>query len=112
MIETKYGDKYESVKDLDIVEIAKLVRKDLREQLPALRRSVRIERFAGGQAIDVTIYCSEEDSETAKAIATKILESYRRLSCDTLDYYHPSYFYHVRVRPRLALQKLGAEDEY
>lgn len=59
MIETKStGSKYN--RDLDITEIAKLIRKDIAQAikdglLPEIKTSVRIERFSMGQAIRLSV---------------------------------------------------------
>lgn len=42
------GEKYRDIMYLDIAEVAKLVRKDLKEAFPDYKFSVRIERFAHG----------------------------------------------------------------
>jgi len=47
------GSKYDP--DLDVVEIAKRVRKDLKGEYPGCRFSVRIQRFSMGRSLDVTI---------------------------------------------------------
>jgi hypothetical protein len=55
------GSKYRETQGLDVAEIAKLVRKDIkaaqkRGDLPkAMKASVRIERYSGGQSLDVEI---------------------------------------------------------
>ena len=55
------GAQYESTKDLDVADIAKLIRADIkaakkRGDLPkSLKTSVRISRYAGGQSLDVTV---------------------------------------------------------
>lgn len=60
MTERVYGNKYD--KDLDIAEIAKLVRADLKAamakggSIPAGSKfKVRIQRYSGGQSLSVTI---------------------------------------------------------
>jgi hypothetical protein len=61
MYEISYGNKYEATKGADLADIAKLVRKDIKAavatgKLPAgLKASVRIDRFSGGQSLDVTV---------------------------------------------------------
>jgi len=47
------GSKYDP--DLDVVEIAKRVRKDLKREYPGCKFSVRIQRFSMGRSLDVTI---------------------------------------------------------
>jgi hypothetical protein len=61
MYEITEGSKYQATRDLDIAEIAKLVRKDIKAAqalglLPAEATfAVRIDRFSGGQSLDVTL---------------------------------------------------------
>lgn len=70
-MDTWYGSKYEETKDLDIKDIAKLVRGDIKAAVKTgalsdlLRYGVRIERFSGGQSIDVRIAWKQppEDAE-------------------------------------------------
>jgi len=55
-----FGIRYAETKDMDISQIAKLVRKDLRGEFGTPKNtgwkfSVRIERYSGGQSLDVTI---------------------------------------------------------
>jgi len=47
------GSKYDP--DLDVVEIAKRVRKDLKQEYSGCKFSVRIQRFSMGRSLDVTI---------------------------------------------------------
>ena len=57
----KRGSKYDATRDLDIKEIAKLVRADIKQaikvgRLPkGTKTSVKIDRFSMGQALDITI---------------------------------------------------------
>lgn len=58
MYEISYSDKYE--KDLNITEIAKRLRAEIRitvkaDKLPKCKYSVRISRFSGGQSLSVTV---------------------------------------------------------
>lgn len=55
-----YGNKYEETKNLDIKEVAKLVRRDIRAaikkgDLPKIKVSVKISRYSGGQSLDATV---------------------------------------------------------
>lgn len=58
---TTYGSKYHETKDLDVADVARLVRADIKVgvhlgALPAaLGYRVRIERYSMGQAINVTV---------------------------------------------------------
>lgn len=47
------GEKFD--RDLDITDIAKLVRKYVRATLPGTKWSVRVERYSGGQSLHVTL---------------------------------------------------------
>jgi len=49
------GRAYKQTRDLDIAEIAKLVRKELALEFPGCTFSVKIDRFSGGQSLDVYI---------------------------------------------------------
>ena len=49
------GGKYQETKDLDVTEIAKLLRKELKEKLPGFKFSIRCEKFAGGSSIRISI---------------------------------------------------------
>ena len=49
------GDQYEASKNLDIKEIAKLMRKAIKAECPGVKASVRIDRYSGGQSIDIRV---------------------------------------------------------
>lgn len=49
------GEKYETTKDLSTTEIAKLIRKEIKECFPNIKVSVRTQYFSGGSSIDVYI---------------------------------------------------------
>lgn len=50
------GSRYESTRDLDLAEIAKLVRADLRDLVKrGFKCAVRISRFSGGQSLKVEV---------------------------------------------------------
>ena len=53
------GNKYEQVKNLDIKEIAKLVRQDLKK-FSDCKFSVSIERFSGGRSLNVNLVDSSD----------------------------------------------------
>lgn len=50
-----YGSKYAETKDLDIIEVAKLIKKELRSEMSEVKWSVRTSRYSGGQSINVKI---------------------------------------------------------
>lgn len=55
------GHRYDETRHLDIKEIAKLIRQDIKAAIKAgelpkgLKTSVRIERYAGGQSLDIGV---------------------------------------------------------
>lgn len=49
------GSKYEVNKDLSTTEIAKLIRKEIKERFPNIKVSVHTEYFANGSSIDVWV---------------------------------------------------------
>jgi hypothetical protein len=51
------GAKYEATRDLDIKEIAKRMRDDIKalDLDPAIKVSVKIQRYSGGQSIDIRV---------------------------------------------------------
>lgn len=64
------GSKYEATKSLDIAEIAKIVRKDIKAAikaglLPKVKTSVRISRFSGGCSLDVYVKTFPEGFDVA-----------------------------------------------
>lgn len=76
MYERTYGSRYEETKDLDIAQVAKLVRKDIRvaraagdlgEVPEGVKFSVRIDRFAGGESMDITVVDAPDEWVWTKA---------------------------------------------
>jgi len=56
------GSQYQATKHLNVKEVAKLVRNDLKDPVfEGLKFSVRIDRFAGGQSLDVTVMDAPAD---------------------------------------------------
>lgn len=47
------GDRYN--KEMATVDIAKIIRKEVKKKFPKIQTSIRSERFAGGTSIDVII---------------------------------------------------------
>lgn len=121
-----YGNNYTETKDLDIAEIAKLVRKDIRAaikkgDLPKIKVSVKISRYSGGQSLDVTV--KEAPYEVMRGPTEEELsfgEDWKRLTKETLkveaileaivkaynfdgndlqtDYFHVRFYSHVSHR--------------
>jgi hypothetical protein len=122
-----YGSKFEETKDLDVKDVAKLIRAEIKAikkagvYLPkALKVSVKISRYSGGQSLDIVIkgvpfkvlrqeflahvtnnpYASlqgvERYTPQAKAVMatlTEIMESYNRDQSDTISDYFSVKFY-------------------
>lgn len=59
------GSKYSATERLDIAEVAKLVRKDIKAQVPGVKVSVRISRYSGGQSLDVDVMSVPDGLEVA-----------------------------------------------
>ena len=49
------GTCYQATKQLDIKDIAKLMRKDIKKQFPGIKASVTIRRYSMGRSIDINI---------------------------------------------------------
>lgn len=49
------GSKLQETKNMDIKEIAKLVRKEIKAKFPTIKTSVTIDRYSMGQSLDVRI---------------------------------------------------------
>lgn len=49
------GAKYEETKNLDITDIAKLVRKEIKETFPELKTSITTERYSMGRSLSVVV---------------------------------------------------------
>lgn len=70
------GSKYAETEHLDIAEIAKLVRKDLKAAHPDVKASVRISRFSMGQSLDVAITAWSGEVHSRDRIREEILSPY------------------------------------
>ena len=88
--ETKTAKQLYFERGLDVKDIAKLIRKDLKKAFGKGNKfSVRISRFSGGQSIDVT----------AKEVTDDLLFTYEELCekarFDRLQYTNPSLYEHL-----------------
>ncbi|MDP2684939.1 MAG: LPD29 domain-containing protein [bacterium] len=111
------GEKYERC--IDISEIAKKVRKEIKEKFPNIKTSVRISRFSGGQSLDVDItgcdfnpvnpeWDSVDYSYPSKQIYTdeglQLLKNIKKIvnqynfdySKIEVDYFHVNFYGHVK----------------
>jgi len=101
------GSNYESVKGLNKREVAKLIRQDLKKA--GFKTKVRLSRFAGGCAIDVTVDQVWLDSRAAgdKDVEKLILESIQKVAKSyqyeeidwMTDYFNCSFYTSVQVQP-------------
>lgn len=123
---TTVGSKYQATKDMDIAEVAKLVRADIKAaikagQLAAGKYGVTIERFSMGQALNVKVAipglvdrCPErmaaldrgepvrttrtDAAEAVIAMIEGILGAYNRAEDHgQSDYHHTRFYAHVRI---------------
>lgn len=126
MSNTKTGSKYLATQNLDVSEIAKLLRTEIKDgvkagELPTAKYSVRIERFAGGQSIDISVKdipfriratAAEKAAEqgaprwatpAARELEDKLegmLQAYNRDDSDSqTDYFNVKFYGHVRLSP-------------
>jgi hypothetical protein len=70
-----FGDRYLTTKSLDIVDIAKLVRKDIKEQLPEIKTRVRVERLSADNVLEVIITKTPFDPFTPPTAHGNIFDS-------------------------------------
>lgn len=102
---TKFiGEKYEETKYLDIAEVAKLVRKDLKEAFPSYKFSVRIERSTYSQALRVSVkntgmknHSYDPEGERAigklKSEIRQVIYAYNYDDSDSMTDYFSTKFY-------------------
>ena len=111
--EIKAGSKYD--KNLDIAQIAKMVRADLKQavkegKLPEHKVSVRVRRYAGGQSLDVAVtQCaalgsSDRDEGGVRkpqamfmhTVMSQIIAAYNYDNSDLMtDYFDVNFYGHV-----------------
>jgi hypothetical protein len=121
-METVYGNKYESSKNLNTAQIAKCFRSDVKVaildgRLPeGLKLSVKIARFAGGSSIDVKVvnlpagfkFCEETrqghitpltpDGKLVMDLLKEMLDAYNYDGSDLMtDYFNVRFYSHIGV---------------
>jgi len=101
------GSKYEATKDLDITEIAKLVRKDIKNlfsNFPSVKISVRVERYSMGQSLHVKADNTGlvERSTEARAVEANMKTLVNQYNFDDSD--HMSDYYHVRFHSNVRVE--------
>lgn len=92
------GSKYEQVRHMDIKDIAKLVRADLKKAYPQYRFGVRIERYSMGQTMDVEIKDSGLERRTPEAHELEkavrgIVDQYNYNDSNVMSDYHNENFH-------------------
>ncbi len=99
----KVGSKHNETKELDITEIAKLIRKDIKEYLGDLKvkPSVRIKRFSMGQSINVEIDDTGfpyDFRQNMRTVIMGIIEQYNYDDSDPMtDYSYVRFYSHVTI---------------
>lgn len=100
------GEKYHEVENLDIKDIAKLVRQDLKtlfKNWPHTTASVRIQRYSMGQSINVYLEGTHmanhsPEGRDLKGHVTRILDQYNFNDNDTQsDYHHVNFHSYVKI---------------
>lgn len=77
------GNNYEWTKNLDIVEIAKLVRKDIKKAYPTIKASVRVDKYSMGCSLNVEL--SNFGNLVADAVEGKVKEMIASYNYDNSD---------------------------
>lgn len=112
------GENYEKTKNLSTVEVAKLIRNEIKIKYPDIKVSVRSKYFSMGSSIDVYIKdCGfnpinpgwnprniDNGNNSRYTDKTKLLlkelkeigDKYQRSDCDgMIDYFDVNFWYHV-----------------
>jgi hypothetical protein len=101
------GAKYRETQNLNIVEIAKLVRKDLKEAFPKYKFGVRVEKFSMGQAIHIKVNNTgfnrrdANDSEAIKMLqqaVKQVGDAYNYDDSDPMTDYFATKFYNHDIQ--------------
>ena len=102
------GNKYEQVKDLDIKEIAKLIRKDLK-QFKDCKLNVSISRYANGQSLWVKLKkCDDPNKLKKEQNYLSICPNFYKQIEDVINQYNfdkshlPSDYYHVNFSSHIS----------
>lgn len=77
---------------IDTKDVARMIRADLKAQLPGVKFIVRIHRYAGGSSVDVRFKYDADDNNTSRKIAAEICERYEGKGFDGMtdsSYYIP-----------------------
>lgn len=93
------GNKYEATKGMGIVELAKLIRKDLKEAFPQYKCNVQVEKYSMGQSLHIQVHntgIKDRFSEEGKELTNKVravAEAYNYDDSDIMtDYFHVRFY--------------------
>lgn len=101
------GAKYRETQDLNIVEIAKLVRKDLKEAFPTYKAKVQIEKYSMGCSLHIQLNGTgfnardAKDSEAVQALkqaVRQVADEYNYDDSDPMTDYYSTKFYANDIR--------------
>lgn len=96
------GAKYREVQGMDVKDIAKLIRADLKNCIDA-KTSVRIERYAGGRSINVVVYCQDypdhAKQDVLRQMVREVTDKYNYDNSDVMsDYFSVNFYSNVTFR--------------
>lgn len=93
------GTKYQATKGMGIVELAKLVRKDLKEAFPQYTCKVQVQKYAGGCSLHIQVNgtgLTDRWSDEAKELTNKVRKvayEYNYDDSDAMSDYFNTRFY-------------------
>jgi len=113
MYERTYGEKHDST--LDIKDIAKLLRSDIKaaqkaKELPKMKVSITIERYSGGQAMNVSI--KEFPVQFINIFRMKLQEENPSTFVGNLPDEHPAYELYTPLAKKTLLALNSMADAY
>ena len=136
------GGKYKETQHLGVTEIAKILRKELKEKFPGFKFGIRCQKFAGGCSIDVSVkqwptnfnpwseyyrnidlcrkecmrsinytHTLNEDGDAILKEIEKVANQYNFDDSESqTDYFHVSFYLHVRNDVSHPLDLIGRYD--
>jgi len=75
---------YNDIRRLDVTEVAKLIRKALRDEFVGFKFGVTTERFAGGTAINVTYSEEFQDHRPRVTALNELLKGFESVRLDSM----------------------------
>lgn len=97
------GSKYEATKGMGIVEIAKLVRKDLKESFPEYKCNVQVEKYSMGCSLHIQIHNTgltphSDEARQLEGEVRAVADEYNFDNSDPMTDYFSTRFYCNDVR--------------